>query len=166
MTHQPGTKSSCTRRSPRASPAVADTINEMLERPSTDFDAVTLALLIKGEDGIANNTWDSRTGPEEAVRRSPRSAVAHANYGAGLLVASGYVSPDKAGDFRSRAIAEIARARELDPQEPQSLMWEVQLIEGRQWSERLSAASRPPHQRKRLWQVGTWHPADKCRPRR
>jgi DNA-binding winged helix-turn-helix (wHTH) protein len=124
--------------------SASDIVSELVERPSRDFDAMTLAALVKGIDGIANNTWDSRTGPEEAVRRSPLSAVAHANFGAGLLVASWYTPPDKAEPLRQSAIAELKRARELDPLTAEAAQWQLLLRDARDWAANLKITSEPP----------------------
>jgi len=124
--------------------SVAGAANEILERPSADFDAVTLALMIKGEEGIGNDNWNSRTGPEEAVRRSPQSAAAHANFGMGLIAASWYVPADKAESYRGRAAAEIARARELDPLTPLALIPRIILMGDTPWAARLKVASEAP----------------------
>jgi DNA-binding winged helix-turn-helix (wHTH) protein/TolB-like protein len=95
--------------------SVAQMANEALEYRSPDFDAESLGLAVKGTDGVENYTWDSLTGPEVLVRRSPKYAPGHNQFAEGLLASSVLGPADQAAPLRARALAEARRAQALRP---------------------------------------------------
>jgi TolB-like protein len=131
--------------------SIAQMANEALEYRSTDFDAESLGLAVKGADGVANYTWNSLTGPEVLVRRSPKYAPGHNQFAAGLLASSVMGPPDQATALRAHAIAEARRAQALRPDFYAARGTLALAIDATDWAAKIKLISDPEPSEAYFW---------------